>query len=162
VALWVDCQCTSGHGQTQPRPLPGVDSESHVPPGRADLLASASAEERRRIIGDSERLYYSLIHITQPALAGKITGMLREGLDTSELLHFKLTKSPESLALCITEAIEVLEMHKRQVEESCRRTRRGGCSATRPLQCQWAGGRCQWGPPRAESLPVPPSSCARV
>jgi len=85
--------------------LPGVESLA------PDMLANASPEERRNIIG--ERLY-SLIHNTQPALAGKITGMLLEGMDTSELLH--LIESPESLTLRISEAIEVLETHKRQVE----------------------------------------------
>ena len=41
-----------------------------------------------------ERLYM-LISRYQPALAGKITGMLLDGMDTSELLH--LLESPDSL-----------------------------------------------------------------
>ena len=56
-----------------------------------------------------ERLYM-LISRYQPALAGKITGMLLDGMDTSELLH--LLESPDSLQARIREALEVLEAHK--------------------------------------------------
>jgi len=68
-----------------------------------DLLAHASPEERKNLIG--ERLY-GLISASQPTLAGKITGMLLEGMDTSELLH--LIESPESLNARIREALDVL------------------------------------------------------
>jgi hypothetical protein len=81
-------------------PAPRVESLA------PDMLAFATPAERRHIIG--ERLY-SLIHHTQPGLAGKITGMLLECMDISELLH--LIESPESLTLRLS---EVVEAHKRQ------------------------------------------------
>ena len=68
-----------------------------------DLLANASPEERKNLIG--ERLY-NLISVSDAPLAGKITGMLLEGMDTSELLH--LIESPETLQARIREAKEVL------------------------------------------------------
>jgi len=91
-------------------PLPGqFPAGVAVPtsvPGDAlapDTLAHATPEERKNLIG--ERLF-SLISVTQPSLAGKITGMLLEGMDTSELLH--LVESPESLSARIREALDVL------------------------------------------------------
>ena len=57
-----------------------------------------------------ERLYM-LISRYQPTLAGKITGMLLDGMDTSELLH--LLESPDSLQARIREALEVLEQHSK-------------------------------------------------
>jgi polyadenylate-binding protein len=96
----------------RPMGMPG-DGQVPVAPGgetlAPDMLAHASPEERRNIIG--ERLY-ALISGPQPVLAGKITGMLLEGMDTSELLH--LIESPESLNLRIREAIEVLETHQKR------------------------------------------------
>lgn len=66
-------------------------------------LATAPESERRTIIG--EKLYH-LIHASQPALAGKITGMLLEGVDIAELLH--LLETPQELSARINEALEVL------------------------------------------------------
>jgi hypothetical protein len=91
----------------RPMGMPG-DGQVPVAPGgetlAPDMLAHASPEQRRNIIG--ERLY-ALISGPQPALAGKITGMLLEGMDKSKLL--RLIESPESLNLRIREAIEALE-----------------------------------------------------
>merc|ERR1719313_941651 len=69
-----------------------VGVQQAAEPLAAKALASATEEERKNMIG--ERLF-SLIHASQPALAGKITGMLLDGMDTSELLH--LLESPDSL-----------------------------------------------------------------
>jgi len=56
-----------------------------------------------------ERLY-PLIHQTQPNDAGKITGMLLEGMDNSKLLH--LLESPKALEAKIQEALRVLNAHQ--------------------------------------------------
>ena len=95
-------------GPVDPSVGPVSTTETLAP----DMLANASPEERRNIIG--ERLY-SLIASSQPQLAGKITGMLLEGMDVTELLH--LIESPESLSLRIREAIEVLETHNKRQQE---------------------------------------------
>ena len=79
--------------------------QQQVPPVlSAAALASASPEVRKNLIG--ERLY-PLIAQNEPALAGKVTGMLLDGMEVAELLH--LIESPEMLQLKIREAIEVLE-----------------------------------------------------
>lgn len=77
----------------------------------ASALASASPEMQKNMIG--ERLY-PLIHQSEPALAGKITGMLLE-MDNSELLH--LLESPEALNAKIAEALQVLEAHQAESKE---------------------------------------------
>jgi len=69
-------------------------------------LASSSPEVQKNMIG--ERLY-PLIHQTQPNLAGKITGMLLEGMDNSKLSH--LLESPKALDAKIQEAVRVLKAH---------------------------------------------------
>lgn len=66
-------------------------------------LAAAPEEQRKQMIG--ERLF-PLIQQRQPALAGKITGMLLE-MDNGELLH--LLESAQALDEKCNEAIAVLE-----------------------------------------------------
>lgn len=78
----------------------------------ASALASASPEMQKNMIG--ERLY-PLIRQSQPALAGKITGMLLE-MDNSELLH--LLESPDALKAKISEALQVLEAHQAENKEN--------------------------------------------
>jgi polyadenylate-binding protein len=73
----------------------------------ASALASASPETQRNMIG--ERLF-PLIHQSQPDLAPKITGMLLDMDNTSEILH--LLESPEALNAKISEALQVLEAHQ--------------------------------------------------
>jgi len=68
-------------------------------------LAAADPQMQKNMIG--ERLY-PLIYVSQPALAGKITGMLLE-IDNAELLN--LIESPEALHSKIDEALIVLKNH---------------------------------------------------
>jgi len=75
--------------------------------GRAEpltikALAAAPEEQKKQMIG--ERLF-PLIKAQQPALAGKITGMLLE-MDNGELLH--LLESGEALSEKVGEALAVL------------------------------------------------------
>ena len=72
----------------------------------AAMLANASPEQQKQMLG--ERLYMLIIP-TQPQLAGKITGMLLEGLDTAELLG--LIDSPLALDEKIKLALEALQKH---------------------------------------------------
>jgi len=88
---------TAGAGPPPPAPNEALT---------AAALASATPEMQKNMIG--ERLY-PLIHMSQPDLAGKITGMLLE-MDNSELLH--LLESPEALGAKISEALQVLENHQ--------------------------------------------------
>ena len=74
----------------------------------AAMLAAASPEQQKQMLG--ERLYMLIIP-TQPQLAGKITGMLLEGLDTAELLG--LIDSPLALDEKIKLALEALQKHSK-------------------------------------------------
>ena len=91
-------------------PAPAPDAPMMQPGAPAPLtpatLAAADEHMQKNMIG--ERLY-PLIAVSQPELAGKITGMLLE-MDNSELLH--LLESPEALEAKIHEALEVLRAHK--------------------------------------------------
>jgi len=75
--------------------------------GHLTRAFSSSEVLQKNMIG--ERLY-PLIHQTQPNDAGKITGMLLEGMDNSKLLH--LLESPKALEAKIQEALRVLNAHQ--------------------------------------------------
>jgi len=66
------------------------------------MLAAAPEDQKKRLIGEK---LFPLIARTQPALAGKITGMLLE-MDNGELIH--LLESSDALEDKIKEAIQVL------------------------------------------------------
>lgn len=66
-------------------------------------LAAAPPAARKNMIG--ERLYQLIVE-KEPTKAGKITGMLLEGMDEGELLH--LLETPTELVARIGEALEVL------------------------------------------------------
>ncbi len=72
----------------------------------AAMLAQATPEQQKQMLG--ERLYM-LIVPTQSQLAGKITGMLLDGLDTVELLG--LIDSPVALDDKIKLALDALQKH---------------------------------------------------
>jgi len=97
-----------GPMMAMPKGYPGQQRipQEGVEPLTAAALANASDEQQKNMIG--ERLY-PLIHNVQPALAGKITGMLLE-MDNPELLH--LLESPDALSDKIAEALHVLEAHQ--------------------------------------------------
>lgn len=69
----------------------------------AAMLANASPEQQKQMLG--ERLYMLIIP-KQPQLAGKITGMLLEGLDSTDLLG--IIDSPLVLDEWISLALETL------------------------------------------------------
>lgn len=75
-------------------------------------LAAASPADQKNMIG--ERLY-PLVHSEQPDLAGKVTGMLLDGMETAELLH--LLEAPDALRSKIHEAMEVLAASAAEAEE---------------------------------------------
>jgi len=87
------------------KPAHGVDATGQVPLS-ATSLAAASPEERREILG--ERLY-PLIEEVEPSQGPKITGMLLDSMEVSELLH--LLESPQALREKIEEALAVLKAH---------------------------------------------------
>lgn len=91
-----------GGAQQQQAPAPAPAAAG---PLTAKALAEANDEQKKQMIG--ERLF-PLIKAQQPALAGKITGMLLE-MDNTELLH--LLESPQALGEKIAEALEVLNEH---------------------------------------------------
>ncbi len=69
-------------------------------------LAQATPEQQKQMLG--ERLYMHIVP-TQSNLAGKITGMLLEGLDNAELLF--LIASPLALHVKINLALDALVKH---------------------------------------------------
>lgn len=83
-------------------PIPGPEM-----PAGADLassLAQLSLEDGKQLLGE---YLYGIISRIQPTLCGKITGMLLESLDNSELLH--LIESEEALNESIADAIKAIE-----------------------------------------------------
>ena len=95
-----------------PAAAPAVPS---VPPSAMNkeqlmqMLVNAPPAQAKQILG--ERLY-ALIQVDQAGLAGKITGMLLEGLDNSELVA--LIDDQAALQAKIQEALAALEAHAAQ------------------------------------------------
>jgi len=97
-----------GQQQVPQTIVPGALSKEQL----ATMLVTATQEQQKQLLG--ERLY-ALIAPSQPALTGKITGMLLEGLDNGELLH--LIDSPEALQAKIQEAISALAAHMQEAPQ---------------------------------------------
>ncbi|GAA5894516.1 hypothetical protein JCM6882_004840 [Rhodosporidiobolus microsporus] len=74
----------------------------------AAILANAGPQEQKQMLGEA---LYPKIHVTQPELAGKITGMLLE-MDSSELLY--LLENDDALEAKIKEALDVLEEYSQR------------------------------------------------
>merc|ERR1711939_1289103 len=94
-------------------------SVPHIPPSSMtkdqlmQMLVNAPAPQAKQILG--ERLY-ALIQVEQGPLAGKITGMLLEGLDNSELVA--LIDDNAALRAKIQEALAALEAHAAQSQQA--------------------------------------------
>lgn len=69
----------------------------------SSLLASASPENQKQMLGEA---LYPKVQATEPALAGKITGMLLE-MENGEIIN--LLEDEESLKTKVNEALEVLK-----------------------------------------------------
>jgi len=102
----------------RPQPAPAAAAQPAVPtipPASMNkeqlmqMLVNAPPAQAKQILG--ERLY-ALIQVDQGALAGKITGMLLEGLDNSELVA--LIDDAGALQAKIQEALAALEAHQAQ------------------------------------------------
>merc|ERR1719223_2727792 len=94
-------QAAQAQAQAQAQPQPTVLS--------AQILAQATPAEQKNMIG--EKLYpdvmRELAEKQEPAdRAGKITGMLLDGVDTPDLLD--LLESPAALKSKVEEALKVL------------------------------------------------------
>jgi len=103
-------------GLPMPQPSPNMVSPNlgpDVPGGQLSIpiLAAAPPEERKQLLGET---LFPLIAVHEPQNAGKITGMLLESLDWSELIH--LIESTETLLAKIAEARDVLQNHTEQEE----------------------------------------------
>mmetsp|Transcript_14067 Transcript_14067/g.17076 ORF Transcript_14067/g.17076 Transcript_14067/m.17076 type:complete len:319 (+) Transcript_14067:647-1603(+) len=92
--------------QSQQQMAPGQAIPAAAQPLTAAALAKASVQEQKNMIGEQ---LYPLVQNVEPALAGKVTGMLLE-MDNPELLH--LLESPDSLRAKIEEALQVLQTHQ--------------------------------------------------
>ena len=100
------CDVGASSAGSSPPPLPMGAPGALVPQGiTASSLAAASPEQQKQLLG--ERLF-PLISVTEPQLAGKITGVLLD-MDNGELLD--LLASPEALSAKVMEAISVLRTY---------------------------------------------------
>lgn len=108
-------------GDSNPNQQMGMEAQQQLAPEQtnqtnevalsATTLAQATPEQQRQILG--ENLFNQIAQL-QPVLASKITGMLLEAMDNTELLH--LLESPESLKSQVAEAVTILHEHEQGVE----------------------------------------------
>lgn len=91
-----------GHMMPPPQQMQMLPSD----PLDHNTLALADPQTQKNLIGEK---LYPLILQQEPALAGKITGMLLE-MDNAELLH--LLESPDALLSKTAEALAVLQAHQ--------------------------------------------------
>lgn len=74
-------------------------------------LLNATPEQQKQMLG--ERLFVQIAP-NHGQLAGKITGMLLDGLDVNDLLH--LIEDPTALKEKVDVAIEALQQHQQKQE----------------------------------------------
>ena len=96
-----------------PAPTPATPPSSMTKDQLMQMIVQAPPAQAKQILG--ERLYALIQQENQP-LAGKITGMLLEGLDNSELVA--LIDDATALKDKIREALSALEAHAAQQQTS--------------------------------------------
>jgi len=94
-----------------PMVLPMQNVEPAMPAKLTRDILSFPPEEQKSVLG--ERIY-PIILKSQPALAGKITGMILDSLPVEEILN--LVDNVEGLNEKILEALNVLDEHQKQKE----------------------------------------------
>ena len=99
-------QAPAGAPAPPPQAVPSVPPSAMNKEQLMQMLVNAPPAQAKQILG--ERLY-ALIQVDQGSLAGKITGMLLEGLDNSELVA--LIDDQAALQGKIQEALAALEAH---------------------------------------------------
>merc|ERR1712146_379769 len=75
----------------------------------AKRIAELPAEQQKMVLGEK---LYPLIAVSQPKLAGKITGMLLDSYFSEEIIH--LIETPVALNAKIKEALVALDQHAKQ------------------------------------------------
>jgi len=95
--------------QTQAAPEQAGPVEN-APKVSISSLAAGNPEESKMVLGET---LFPLIAVREPVYAAKITGMLLESMDLSELIH--LVESNEDLSLKVAEARAVLLEHNESV-----------------------------------------------
>lgn len=98
--------------QNVPQPAAAAAVPTTNEPLTASALASMDQDQQKQVLG--ERLYAS-VSKKYPERAGKITGMLLEGLEIGELLN--LLDAPDALESKCTEAIDALKKHTENKDE---------------------------------------------
>lgn len=93
-----------GYGQPPQQAQMEMNAGSNAPL-TIEMLTSATPEQQKQMLG--EKLYPQIAE-QQPALAGKITGMLLE-MENPDILH--LLENPDALTEQIDEAMNVLRAH---------------------------------------------------
>eukprot|EP01112_Ceratiomyxa_fruticulosa_P017037 TRINITY_DN5240_c0_g1_i2.p1 TRINITY_DN5240_c0_g1~~TRINITY_DN5240_c0_g1_i2.p1 ORF type:complete len:639 (-),score=136.63 TRINITY_DN5240_c0_g1_i2:136-2052(-) len=84
-----------------------IANETTPAPLTVQGISAYPQEQQRMILG--ERLY-PLVHVQQPDLAGKITGMLLDSFDVTETIQ--LIENHDALNAKIVEAVDVLKAHQ--------------------------------------------------
>merc|ERR1712054_471671 len=90
------------------QPIQNLPADGQSDVLSAARLAQADPENREQLIGET---LFPRIAAQNQELAGKITGMLLESMDTSELLQ--LLEEPQALSEKVEEAVVVLREHER-------------------------------------------------